>query len=71
MPKVVKLLKKSKGGLKHNQGPERPFSRREVEKAGSLEEAYRKRAAYGEGFAMDVVSRLDKAAGRRTKLTRA
>jgi len=44
MPKVVRMYEKSKGALKHNQGPSKGPTRKEVEAAGgSLREAYLRR----------------------------
>jgi len=71
MPRVVKLYKKSKSSLKHNEGPESPITRKDVERAGgSLEQVYRTRAAYGDPFSMDVVERVEKTTGKRKPLTR-
>ena len=71
MPRVVKMFEKSKGSLVHNSGPISPITRKEVKaNAGSLENVYRKRAAYGSERAMDVVDRIDKVTGTKTKLTR-
>ena len=47
MPRVVKMYEKSKGSLKHNQGPSRGPTRKEVEEAGSLREAYLRRPVGG------------------------
>jgi len=55
MPKVVKLYKQSKGGLKHNAGPYNPITRKEVKSAGSLREAYLNR-----GLPQDLESRQAK-----------
>jgi len=46
MPKVVRMYEKSKGALKHNQGPLGP-TRKEVKEAGSLREAYLRRPIGG------------------------
>jgi hypothetical protein len=71
MPKVIKLYNKSKGSLKHNQGPINPITKKEVSQAGgNLETAYRKRAARGEGRAMDVVERIEEVGGTQRKLTK-
>lgn len=43
MPKVVRMYEKSKKSLAHNQGPSRGPTRKEVEEAGSLREAYLRR----------------------------
>jgi len=43
MPKVVKMLQKSKGSLKHNAGPYSAVTKKEVKSAGSLREAYLRR----------------------------
>lgn len=57
-PRIIKLLKGNK--RKHNQGPDRPITRKEVEGAGgSLERVYRKRAARGGGFEQDVVAGIE------------
>ena len=58
MPKVVKMLQKSKGSLKHNAGPYSPITKREVKSAGSLEKVYRSREKAKEPFASKVVARM-------------
>lgn len=68
-PRIVKLLKGNK--RKHNDGPNpMPFTKKEVERAGSTEEAYRRRAARGSERAMDVVERIEEVTGEKRKLTR-
>ena len=59
MPRVVKLYKKSKEGLAHNQGPISPITRKAVERAGSLRKYYEKEARY-DPFAQEVAGRLKK-----------
>ena len=54
-PKIISLLKKNK--RKHNQGPISPITRRDVERAGSLEGVYQKRTRH-DPFAQDVMARV-------------
>ena len=58
MPKVVKLYKQSKGGLKYNAGPYNPITKKEVKSAGSLEQTYRNRANAGSDRAGKVMTRM-------------
>jgi len=58
MPKVVKMLQKSKGSLKHNAGPYSPITKKEVKSAGSLEKVYRSRSDAGSGRAGKVMTRM-------------
>ena len=59
-PKIIKLLKGNR--RKHNQGPISPITREEVERAGTLEKVYAKRARY-DPFAQDVTTRIRKVRG--------
>lgn len=54
-PRIVKLLKGNK--RKNNQGPIAPISRKDVERAGSLEEVYKGRSRY-DPFAQEVSKRI-------------
>lgn len=59
MPKVVRMLEKSKAAQEHNQGPISPITREGVRRAGSLRKYYEKEARF-DPFAQDVVQRLKK-----------
>ena len=59
MPKVVKMLEKSKAAQEHNQGPVSPITRRAVKRAGSLRKYYEKEARF-DPFAQEVAGRLKK-----------
>ena len=58
MPKVVRMMQKSKNSLKHNAGPFNPITRKEVKSAGSLEKVYMDREKAKEPFASKVVARM-------------
>jgi len=59
-PRIISLLKKNK--RKHNQGPISPITRKQVERAGSLENVYKARARR-DPFAQDVIARIKKTRG--------